>query len=130
LVKIEPMTVSGRRFRQGTERAGRGAPAGRRAGESPLVIESCHSTWVIDQERRRFRRVLKGLDLDTRHASTDWRGYHSFEIDELTGGFVLWLNESGSRVMRSRRHTERCADCGGEVTSELSLDEVVSLLSA
>lgn len=127
---IGAMTLSGRRFRQSTERVGRGGTRGRRSAESPVVIESCHSTWVIDQERRRFRRVLKGLDLDVRLASTDWREYYSFEIDELTGRFVLRLNESGSRVIRSRRHDERCTDCRGEMTSELSLDEVVSLLSA
>jgi hypothetical protein len=124
------MTLSGRRFRQSTERTGRGGTRTRRTGESPVVIESCHSTWVIDPERRRFRRVLKGIDLDAHLVSTDWREYHSFEIDELTGRFVLRLNESGSRVIRSRRHTDRCTDCRGEMTSELSLDEVVSLLSA
>jgi hypothetical protein len=93
------------------------------------VIDSCHSTWVIDEGRRRFRRVLKGLDLDALQASTDWRDYHSFEIDELTGRFVIVLNDAGSRVVRSRRHTDRCTDCGGDATAELSLDEILALVS-
>ena len=29
------------------------------------VLESCHSTWIFDTERMRFRRVLKGLALDS-----------------------------------------------------------------
>jgi hypothetical protein len=124
------MNASGRGFRRGTRRSDRpGGPAGTvRAADSPLVIESCHSTWVFDEARHRFRRVLKGLDLDARHASTEWRSYHSFQLDEVTGRFVVLLNDAGNRVIRSRRHDARCTDCGGDVTRELSLDELLSLV--
>lgn len=95
-----------------------------------FVLESCHSTWVFDTPRRRFRRVLKGLELDPRDASTGWRDYHSLDIDETTGRFVVVLNEAGNRLIRSRRHVEHCLDCGADVTSELSLDELHLLISA
>jgi hypothetical protein len=100
------------------------------AGNAPLVLESCNSTWVFDQSRRRFRRVLKGLDLDRRDASTGWRDYQSLEIDDSTGRFVVVLNDAGNRIIRSRQHTERCRACGGDVTSELSIDEISLLIGA
>ena len=35
-----------------------------------FVLESCHSTWIFDTERLRFRRILKGLALDAHAATT------------------------------------------------------------
>ena len=32
--------------------------------DSLFVLESCHSTWIFDTDKMRFRRVLKGLALD------------------------------------------------------------------
>jgi hypothetical protein len=29
----------------------------------PLTIESCHSTWIFDTDRMRFRRILKGTEV-------------------------------------------------------------------
>jgi hypothetical protein len=126
------MNASGRGSRRSTRRSDRpGGPAGAARGTaSPLVIESCHSTWVFDEAHRRFRRVLKGLDLDAGHASTEWRSYHSFQLDELTGRFVIVLNDAGNRIIRSRRHDARCIDCGGNDTRELSLDELRALVDA
>ena len=94
-----------------------------RAGE-PLVLESCHSTWIFDQDGRRFRRLLKGLDLDPRRASTAWRPYYGLELDELSETFVVMLNPEGTRLLRSWRHVDRCQQCGGEATAEFSLDQV------
>lgn len=108
-----------------------GAPhADGAADEAPLVLQSCHSTWLFDRHRRRFRRVLKGLDLGAREASTEWRAYHTFDLDEASGRFVVILNPEGNRVIRSRRHTEPCPDCGTDATSELSLEEILSLVDA
>ena len=47
----------------------------------PLVFESCHSTWLFDTERMRFRRILKGLESGPRHVATDWRAYFGLEVD-------------------------------------------------
>jgi hypothetical protein len=93
---------------------------------APLVVESCHSTWIFDTERMRFRRVLKGLDLDARQASTAWRPYYGLEMDPYSESFVVLLNEEGTRLLRSWRHVERCPQCGGESTAELSIDELRS----
>jgi hypothetical protein len=41
-----------------------------------FVLESCHSTWIFDTEKMRFRRVLKGLALDAHAATTAWRAYY------------------------------------------------------
>ena len=52
------------------------------SGDDTLfVLESCHSTWIFDTERLRFRRILKGLALDAHAATTAWRPYFGLEID-------------------------------------------------
>jgi hypothetical protein len=89
--------------------------------EAPLVLESCHSTWVFETSKMRFRRILKGLELD---ASTSWRPYFGLELDPLSESFVVLLNPEGTRLLRSWRHVEHCPQCGGDATAELSMDEL------
>jgi hypothetical protein len=96
-----------------------------RTGE-PFVLESCHSTWVFDPERMRFRRILKGFDLDAHQATTAWRAYFGLELDPSSESFVVLLNPDGSRLLRSWRHVERCPQCGGEPTTELTREELLS----
>jgi hypothetical protein len=96
------------------------------APEAPLVLESCHSTWLFDTDRMRFRRILKGLDLDARNASTAWRPYFGLELDPVSESFVVLLNPEGTRLLRSWRHVNHCPQCGGEATAELSVDELRS----
>ncbi len=100
------------------------ASTGNDADMEPLVLESCHSTWLFDTERMRFRRILKGLDLDSRLATTDWRPYYGLDLDPVSESFVVLLNQDGTRLLRSWRHVEHCTQCGGEATGELSLDEL------
>lgn len=95
----------------------------------PVVLESCHSTWLFDTERMRFRRVLKGVELDSHQAaSTGWRPYYGLDIDPVSESFVVMLNPDGTRLLRSWRHVEHCSQCGGEVTGELSLEELRSAI--
>ncbi len=96
----------------------------------PFVLESCHSTWLFDTERMRFRRVLKGLDLDSPPAATGWRPYFGLDIDPTTESFVVLLNADGTRLLRSWRHVDHCAQCGGEATAELSLEDLRSAARA
>jgi len=94
--------------------------------EAPLILESCHSTWLFDTSRMRFRRILKGLDLDPRNASTAWRPYFGLELDSMSESFVVLLNPEGTRLLRSWRHVNHCPQCGGEATAELSIDDLRS----
>src|ERR1700722_5868321 len=96
----------------------------------PFVLESCHSTWIFDVDRMRFRRVLKGVGLDAPQASTAWRAYFGLELDTASESFVVLLNPEGTRLLRSWRHVEHCAQCGGEVTGELSLQDLRSAARA
>ncbi len=107
------------------------APKGPDSEDSPgvkylddrtLVVESCNSTWLFDPTRLRFRRILKGLDLDVQHASTEWRPYYGLELDESSESFVVLLNPEGTRLLRSWRHVESCPQCDGQATEELSLE--------
>jgi hypothetical protein len=92
------------------------------------VFESCHSTWVFDTERMRFRRILKGTLPGHQPVSTEWRPYFGLETETEGESFAVLLNEDGTRLLRSWRHTTDCAQCGGQVTAELSLDELSSAL--
>ena len=94
--------------------------------EGLSILESCHSTWIFDTEKLRFRRVLKGLALDAHNATTAWRPYYGLEIDPISESFVVLLNPEGTRLLRSWRHVEHCPQCGGNQTAELSLDELRS----
>jgi len=95
-----------------------------------LVLDSCHSTWVFDVVARRFRRVLKGLDIDPAIAATDWRPYERLELAEGSEAFVVVLNTSGTRRIRSWRHVDGCEQCDGEQTVELSLEDLRRLTTA
>ncbi len=104
-----------------------GRPAARIAKSTRgdlLVLESCHSTWLFDRAKMRFRRILKGLDLDVHQASTGWRDYFGIELDSDSESFVVLLNRSGTRLLRSWRHVENCKQCGTESTAEISLTEL------
>ena len=91
-----------------------------------IFIESCHSTWIIDLERSRFRRVVRDGSLRSSPPSTDWQPCYGVEIDPLSESFVVLLNPEGTRLLRSWRHVEHCSQCGGEATSELSLKDLRS----
>jgi len=87
------------------------------------VFESCHSTWLFDTERMRFRRILKGSDGGGR-VVTEWRPYHELKTQSRSEAFTVVLNAEGTRLLRSWRHTRDCTQCGGHVTAELSLNEL------
>ena len=91
-----------------------------------IVIESCHSTWIIDREHSRFRRVVKSAHGTSSPVATEWQPCFGVEIDPLSESFVGLLNPEGTRRLRSWRHVEHCAQCGGEATSELSLRDLRS----
>ena len=98
---------------------------GSRANNQVQVIESCNSTWVFDASRMRFRRVPKGTPIDVPVPPEDWQPYYSLELqDDDSGAFVVALNESETRLLRSYRHRVPCPHCDANRTTELSLEAV------
>jgi hypothetical protein len=90
-----------------------------------LTIDSCHSRWIFDRAGLRFRRAPKGPGPELLMASTDWRPYHELLIDPDSEAFVVILNEAGTRMLRSWRHTDTvCPQCGARPTEELTLKAV------
>lgn len=80
---------------------------------TPLVVDSCHSTWFFEPSRGRFRRALKGLGLDGAVPLSKWRPYRAVLVDPDTDTFVVVLQESPMRLLRSWRHREEpCSSCG------------------
>ncbi len=93
-----------------------------------LVLESCHSTWVFDVERRRFCRILKGIEMEEHPVATQWRAYYGLEFKEDSEVFTVLLNQAGTRLIQSWLHTHDCLQCGGQSTGEISLEEVNAVL--
>ena len=95
-------------------------------------IDSCHSIWLFDTERKRFRRVPRGTNLDSPALASDWEPYFGLEIAPESGAFAVALNEGRTRLLRSWRHTNPCEHCAAPPGSgEIDVDSTgeVSLLS-
>ena len=105
-------------------RSSAAAGAARAAGgANVLVIESCNSTWLFDHDKSRFRRVPRGAPLDLPAPEAEWQRYFRLEVDPESDAFLVSLNESGSRLLRSFRHTPPCQQCEAG-TAELSLEAI------
>jgi hypothetical protein len=89
-----------------------------------ISLESCHSTWIIDTERMRFRRILKDIEVGQQSVSTVWRPYTQFRFDPHGESFTVVLTPDGTHRTRSWRHTADCRQCGEQATVEFSLDEL------
>ena len=99
--------------------------AGTRLGSgNQLIIESCNSTWLFDHDKSRFRRVPRGTPLDLPAPDAEWQRFYRLEVDPDTDAFLVHLNESGSRLLRSFRHRPPCQQCEPHGTVELSLEAI------
>ena len=95
----------------------------------PLVFESCHATWIFDVDAMRFRRIVKGIEVDGHLVGTQWRPYFGLEFSEDSEVFRVRLNPSGTDLIQSWRHMSDCSQCAGHVTSEFSLKEIHAALT-
>jgi hypothetical protein len=86
------------------------------------VLESPHSTWMFDESERQFCRVAKGASFTD---AMEWRPYDRLIIQPDSEAFLVFLDAAGTRLLRARRLDSRRDE--GEVTQELSLDELRSL---
>jgi hypothetical protein len=106
----------------------------------PLVIDSCHSTWLFDTANMRFRRILKGIVVADHPVTTGWRPYYGLETTDHSDGqegaddpegaraFVVLLNREGTRLIRSWRHTADCPQCHGRPVARLTSADIGSAL--
>lgn len=93
------------------------------AGRVLRVLESCHSVWMFDVERRRFCRVPRGARLARGVFERAWHPYYHLDVDLRTGGFAVALNESRTHLLRSWVHGDNCSHCStDQQTGELVLD--------
>lgn len=82
-----------------------------------LQIESSHSVWLFDTERKRFLRTARGADLSSSVYTTEWEVYHDLEVDMERGAFTVALNAAHTRLLRSWRDTSAAPDATGEVVA-------------
>lgn len=100
---------------------------GSAGAEQVFVLESCHSTWLFNPQRRQFCRILKNMG---RAVATEWRSYDRLMLHPESDAFVVILNASGTRLLRSWRHTAQCEQCGGNMTSEIALGDLQRVASS
>lgn len=91
-------------------------------GVAVRILESCHSVWIFEPARARFRRVPRGTRLDMPSAENEWTDYYRLELDPSSGAFSVGLNEDDTRVLRSWLHSEPCRHCSGDQTGEISVE--------
>jgi len=91
-------------------------------GSPVRVLESCHSLWIFEPERGRFRRVPRGTRLDMPSPENEWTPYYRLELDASSGAFSVGLNPDDTRVLRSWLHADPCRHCSTDQTGELSLE--------
>ncbi|HLF41384.1 MAG TPA: hypothetical protein VI854_07920 [Acidimicrobiia bacterium] len=91
-------------------------------------IDSCHSIWLFDTERMRFRRVPMDTSMSSPALESDWEPYFGLEISPESGAFAVALNQSRTRLLRSWRHTSPCEHCSTGVEVDLDVTGEVSLL--
>ena len=99
------------------------SPTGMGQNAGVKTIESCSTTWVFDEERHRFLRVPRGASVEFTSAE-GWEHYHQLELSTDDDTFVVHLNDAGTRLLRSTRHTEKCEACAESPTEELSLQDI------
>ncbi|MEW6475411.1 MAG: hypothetical protein AB1679_24410 [Actinomycetota bacterium] len=96
------------------------------SGDTPeppgRVLESCHSLWIFEPARSRFRRVPRGTRLDMPPQEHEWTPYYRLELDASSGAFSVGLNPDDTRVLRSWLHADPCRHCSSDQTSELSIE--------
>jgi hypothetical protein len=98
--------------------------------ESTEYIESCHSTWVFDTARMRFRRVLRDTEVGGQPVATGWRPYYRLVAPSGAETFTVYLNAADTRMITSWRHAADCTQCGQHRTSELSLEKLRQAISS
>lgn len=82
------------------------------AGGTFRILESCHSLWLFDPCRMRFRRLPRGVDFQLPGAEREWATYHTFDLELSTGMLVVGLNLDGTQLLRAWVHTDLCRHCG------------------
>jgi hypothetical protein len=90
--------------------------------EDVRVLESCHSLWIFEPGRGRFRRVPRGTRLDMPPQENEWTPYYRLELDASSGAFSVGLNPDDTRVLRSWLHVDPCRHCSNDQTGELSVE--------
>ncbi|MCC6340282.1 MAG: hypothetical protein IT197_09950 [Acidimicrobiia bacterium] len=86
-------------------------------------IVSQHSIWHFDTDRRRFRRVPKGVADFEPVPDHVWEPYHRLDVDSDRGSFTVILNEAGTRLLEAWFETVSEA-AGGDSTAEMHLTAV------
>jgi hypothetical protein len=78
-------------------------------GEGIVEIETCLSRWLFDENVGLFAC----LPLSAPDTAAVWRRFDHLVIAPEGDHFIVFLDSSGTRLLRSRRHRTPCPRCGG-----------------
>ena len=92
------------------------------------IVESCQSIWLFNEADQLFTKMARGSIRDSNVA--EWRAYDRLLFHPRSDAFIVFLDAANTRVLRSWRHREPCPHCGGEVTSEMSVDDLREALDS
>lgn len=100
-----------------------------------LFFESCNTSWCFDAVNHRFKRIPRPLSRQATFSDFSiaaWEEYFELTFSQGSDEFTVMLNESGSKVLRSWRHSENCSHCFKDTatysTEEISLSGLNNLL--
>ena len=85
---------------------------------SLVVIDSCDLTWLFDPLAHRFCQIARGAPRAEAEAAP-WRPYDHFVVKKGSDAFLVFLDSSGTRLLRSWRHRSPCSHCGADVMSAI-----------
>lgn len=89
------------------------------------TIDTCNSTWIFDTSEHRFVRLPRNQahpDAAAMVPPSRWEPYDSVVVDPVSGAFLVRLNPSGSRILRSMIHRDPCPRCSSESAAPLTIE--------
>lgn len=95
-----------------------------------MSFSSCNSVWTFDLNSKRFARLPRGsfsLLNDISFPDHLWNDYFDLALDPNGVGFVVYLNEEGTKLLRSYRHLEPCEYCDDRVEAKNQTKEFPSI---
>lgn len=92
-------------------------------------LESCTFTWLVDTDRRRFRRIPRGVAPELSGGPDEWTPYHRLEIDHDRRCFLVVLDRRGTLTLRAWLHDDTCERCRPVVAEPTTLDALKDLLT-
>ena len=75
-------------------------------GTTLRILESCHSIWIFEPGRMRFRRVPRGTRLDMPSPESEWTPYYRLEVEPSSASVAAGVQKAVSQIFTPPREDE------------------------